>query len=181
MRIPGSFHRKPDFSAARGCLSIETGRERPVIAGYFRDLTFAFSAGLWFLQGFGRGTYPQVPAKAATRKRIHKLGNPVRAKLWQFWLLFVLTVAASSVAGEAKDARPVNTTQLAAWLTGGVSSARLAHLVSVRGLATLPTQAELRQLEVAGAGKDLMRVASSGNAASAQIGPAIPSGLLKAS
>ena len=54
--------------------------------------------------------------------------------------------------------KPVNTTQLAAWLAGGVSSARLARLVEERGLATLPTHNELRQLESAGAGKDLMSV-----------------------
>jgi hypothetical protein len=43
--------------------------------------------------------------------------------------------------------QPVNTTQLAAWLIGGVPSARLARLVAERGLATLPTQNELRQIE----------------------------------
>jgi tetratricopeptide (TPR) repeat protein len=74
----------------------------------------------------------------------------------------------------------VTTTQLAAWLTGGVSSTRLARLVSERGLATLPTENELRQLETVGAGKDLIRAARAGNAGSAKIGPAIPAGLLKA-
>ena len=95
--------------------------------------------------------------------------------------LFVLaTVAAQSSERRDPQSRAVTTTQLAAWLTGGVSSSRLARLVSERGLATLPTRGEMKQLESAGAGKDLMKVVSSGNAFSAQIGPAIPAGLLKA-
>jgi tetratricopeptide (TPR) repeat protein len=84
--------------------------------------------------------------------------------------------------------QPIDTTQLAAWLIGGVPSARLAHLVAERGLATLPTNRELRQIESAGASgganggadKDLLRVLSSGNAQSANVGPAIPAALLKA-
>lgn len=75
---------------------------------------------------------------------------------------------------------PVDTTQLAAWLIGGVPSSRLARLVAERGLATLPTNNELRQIEVAGANRDLLRVLSSGNARSARVGPPIPEALLKA-
>jgi tetratricopeptide (TPR) repeat protein len=74
----------------------------------------------------------------------------------------------------------VTTTQLAAWLIGGVSSTRLAAIASGHKLANLPTQKELKQLEAAGAGKDLMKVVESGNVRSAQIGPAIPLDLLKA-
>ncbi len=74
----------------------------------------------------------------------------------------------------------MDTTQLTAWLIGGVPSSRLARLVAERGLATLPTRNELRQIESAGANKGLLRVLSSGNAQSASVGPSIPEGLLKA-
>ena len=95
-------------------------------------------------------------------------------------LLVLAMVAAHSSDGSDPQSRAVTTTQLAAWLTGGVSSSRLARVVAERGLATLPTNNELKQLESAGAGKDLMKVVSSGNALSAGIGPAIPRELLKA-
>jgi len=132
-------------------------------------------------KGFPRVTAIAFPGEAALRKPIHELGSTVRIKASLALSLFVLaTVAAHSSERPDPQSRAVTSTQLAAWLTGGVSSSRLARLVSERGLATLPTQAELKQLEVAGAGKDLMRIASSGNAFSAQIGPAIPAGLLKA-
>jgi tetratricopeptide (TPR) repeat protein len=97
-----------------------------------------------------------------------------------------------SVAVQPVAVQPVNTTQLAAWLIGGVPSTRLARLVAERGLATLPTNSDLRQIEsVAGDGgvdgaangeanKALLRVLSSGNAQSAKVGPAIPAALLKA-
>ena len=75
--------------------------------------------------------------------------------------------------------QPVNTTQLAAWLIGGVPSSRLASLVAARGLATLPTRKELRQMESAGANQDLMGVLKSGNAQSARVGPPVPDALLK--
>jgi Flp pilus assembly protein TadD len=100
----------------------------------------------------------------------------VRVKASQF--LFVLVLAAS--AAHSADTRPVNTTQLAAWLAGGVSGSRLAGLVEERGLATLPTRSELRQIEAAGANRDLLRVLSSGNAESARVGEPIPAALIKA-
>jgi len=93
-------------------------------------------------------------------------------------LLFAVLSASSSAF--CAEAQPVNTTQLAAWMTGGVSSSRLARLVCERGLATLPTQSELRQIESAGAGPDLMQILRSGNVQSAEIGPEIPSALLQA-
>ena len=103
-------------------------------------------------------------------------------------LSFLFSVALFTVAagadGQAADTPPskhaVSTTQLAAWLTGGVPSSRLAGLVAERGLATLPTRNELRQMESAGADKNLMRVLSSGHAESAGIGAPIPEALLKA-
>src|SRR5579863_8107505 len=124
-------------------------------------------------------TFAFVKPKPASRKPIHKLGSPVRAKASVIFCLFLL----ATLAAHSSDisSQPVTTTQLAAWLMGGVSSRRLAQLVKERGLATLPTQRELRDLESAGAGKDLMAVVGSGNVLSAEIGPSIPAALLKAS
>jgi tetratricopeptide (TPR) repeat protein len=95
----------------------------------------------------------------------------------------VSVLAANSAYGSevgSVDSSSVTTTQLAAWLIGGVSSRRLARLVEERGLATLPTHAELRQVEAAGAEKDLVRVLTSGNAQSANVGAPIIDALLKA-
>src|SRR5579859_5037091 len=103
-------------------------------------------------------------------------GSPVRIKVFLSLLLFSF----AATAAHSADTQPITTTQLAAWLTGGVSSTRLARLVAERGLATLPPHSELRQMEAAGAGKDLMRVLNSGNVQSAAIGAPIPEALLKA-
>ena len=99
----------------------------------------------------------------------------MRARFFSF--LFLCSVAAAAAQSADKS---VTTTQVVAWLTGGVSSARLARLVHERGLATLPTQTELRQVEAAGAGKDLMRILRSGDVQSALIGDPIPESLLQA-
>lgn len=100
-------------------------------------------------------------------------------------LLFLLVstlAAASAYCSEAGsvDSSPVNTTQLTAWLMAGVSSGRLARLVGERGLATLPTRTELRQVEAAGADKDLVRVLVSGKVQSANVGEPISDALVKA-
>jgi tetratricopeptide (TPR) repeat protein len=128
-----------------------------------------------------------IPSKAATSKPIDASGSPVRVKAFLSLLLFSLGVAAAAQSADSQpgatqpsNGKSINTTQLAAWLTGGVPSSRLARLVAERGLATLPTNNELRQLESAGASKDLIRVLSSGNAQSARVGPSIPAALLKA-
>ena len=104
----------------------------------------------------------------------------MRVKVSLILVLSVLAVAATFSNAQTADSRAVNTTQLAAWLTGGVSSGRLASLVTERGVTNLPTRRELQQLESCGAGKDLTKVLSSGNVQSAQIGPAIPERLVKA-
>ena len=107
------------------------------------------------------------------------LGSPVRVKASVFLLSVSLAVSAVHAVAQV-PAKPVDTTQLVAWLTGGVSSARLVRLVQERGLANLPTHTELRQVESAGAGKDLIRILNLGKMQSAQIGPAIPPALLRA-
>src|SRR5580693_891112 len=135
-----------------------------------------------FLAGCPSGRVCLLRRKAAIRKPIHALGSQVRVKASLiFCLLLAAAMAASSSEISSIESKPLTTTELAAWLTGGVSSRRLAQLVKERGLATLPTQQELRDLESAGAGKDLMAVVSSGNVLSAEIGPSIPAALLKAS
>ena len=108
------------------------------------------------------------------------LGSPVKVKFPAFLIILLLSAAAVSSQGQNADSQPVTTTDLAAWLTGGVSSSRLARLAADRKVANLPTHAEIRQLQAAGAGKDLVKVLNSGNVESAQIGPAIPEGILKA-
>src|ERR1700680_2032975 len=120
------------------------------------------------------------PSNSATSKPIHSLGSPVRVKLVLFLLLLSLTTAVAARSSDdppgvegPSNGKAVDTTQVAAWLTGGVSSSRLARLVAERGLATLPTNNELRQLESAGASKDLLRVLSSGNVESARVGAPI--------
>ena len=56
--------------------------------------------------------------------------------------VLLLSFSLAATAAHAADGRSVNTTELAAWLTGGVSSSRLARIVKERGLATLPTRRE---------------------------------------
>ncbi|MGC2475936.1 MAG: hypothetical protein WA485_16475, partial [Candidatus Sulfotelmatobacter sp.] len=64
-----------------------------------------------------------VDPKAALRKPIHKLGSPVRAKASFIFCLFLLATLAAHSSDIPSQA--VTTTELAAWLTGGVSSSRL--------------------------------------------------------
>src|SRR5271163_4501919 len=90
-----------------------------------------------------------VPSKAACKRQFTPAGSPVRVKASLFLLSFTLAVSVAQPAARGADSQPVNTTQLVAWLTGGVSGARLARLVEERGLATLPTHAELHQVEAA--------------------------------
>jgi tetratricopeptide (TPR) repeat protein len=105
----------------------------------------------------------------------------VRVKALLSFLVFIVAAGAAAQSADALPSKqPVGTTQLVAWLTGGVSSSRLASLVAEDGLASLPTRNELRQIESAGADKNLMRVLSSGNVESARIGAPIPEALLKA-
>lgn len=145
-----------------------------------------------FLKAFLTAVCGYIPSKAATSKPIHALGSPVRVKTLVALLLISLSIAAAAQSADPQipEARPpfrsvnaiqpVTTTQLTAWLTGGVSSTRLARLVAERGLATLPTKAELRQMESAGANADLMKVLRSGNVLSARVGAPIPDALVKA-
>src|ERR1700733_692303 len=138
-----------------------------------------------FSKGF-LSVHSQFLQKLPRAEPLHPLGSSVRVKAFLFLLL--LSLAAGTVAqtgdgqtiSQAPDSQSLNTTQLAAWLIAGVPSTRLARLVGERGLANLPTNNELHQLRALGAGKDLIRVLSSGNVQSARIGRPIPPSLLKA-
>src|SRR5215831_14832484 len=95
-------------------------------------------------------------------------------------LLLLLVVSAVSAAQNPAP-QGLTTTQIAAWLIGGVPSVRLARLVAECKLATLPSRSELSQLEGVGADKGLMQMLGSGNVLSAAIGDRIPAELVKAS
>jgi Flp pilus assembly protein TadD len=104
---------------------------------------------------------------------------------WSFSLLanvLIVLPAAAQFAAQSPEPgqQPVTSTQIAAWLVGGVPSGRLERLVLERGLATLPTHSELHQLESAGANPQLMKALDSGFALSAKVGPALQEDLMKA-
>ena len=104
-----------------------------------------------------------IRLEAATRKPIHELGVLVRLKASLSLLLILAAVAAfGSDAQSVSPSQPVTSSDLVAWLAGGVSSARLVRIVGEHGLANLPTHAELKQLESAGAGKDLIKAVTTG-------------------
>jgi Flp pilus assembly protein TadD len=75
-------------------------------------------------------------------------------------LLFFLGVA---LAAHSSESQPVNSAQLMAWLTAGVPSARLAHIVQERGLASIPGKKQIQELEVAGADAILVRTLAKAN------------------
>src|SRR5271156_4456416 len=86
------------------------------------------------------------PRPGGVRLRVN-LRVQLRIKAILFLLVFSLAATLLHASEGPADSRPLNTTQLTAWLIGGVSSSRLAGLVEERGLATLPTRTELRQVE----------------------------------
>jgi len=119
--------------------------------------------------------------KAKLKEKLKaKLKEKLRINAIPILLLSILAATSSVSEVFAVDSPAVDTTQLTAWLIGGVSSSRLARLVEERSLATLPTHTELRQLEAAGAEKDLMRAVTSGKVQSASVGAPISDALLKA-
>jgi len=68
--------------------------------------------------------------------------------------LFLLSV---SLAAHSSESQPVSPAQLMAWLTAGVSSTRLIHVIQERGIAGVPGKEQIRQLESAGADATLVR------------------------
>src|SRR6267378_725031 len=81
-------------------------------------------------------------------------GSPVRHKGLSLFLFFCLSVVA---AADTTKTKPVDTTQLTAWLTAGISSTRLVQLIHQRGIAVVPTENEIHQLQAFGADEKLVR------------------------
>ena len=83
-----------------------------------------------------------------------------RKGLSVFLLLFGVVLAALPLgvafAAESSASRPVNSTQLMAWLAAGVPGNRLIRLVQERGIADVPGKEPTRQLEAAGADANLV-------------------------
>jgi hypothetical protein len=70
--------------------------------------------------------------------------------------LFLLFCTAVSAAADSTSPNPLDTTELMAWLTAGISGKRLIRLVHEHGLAVAPTASEIQQLAAAAADKDLI-------------------------
>jgi tetratricopeptide (TPR) repeat protein len=103
---------------------------------------------------------------------------PVKLKCW----LVVLVSLAAAGSVRPSFAAPVDATQIAAWLTGGISSARLVRIVQSNGLAQTITPEQLRQLEAAGAEKNLIQALTTQEKSTAShTANPIPDALLKAS
>ena len=69
---------------------------------------------------------------------------------------FVLVVLGQSL-GDAAHARPLDRTQLTAWIVGGISNSRLARLAAERGVSFVMTPADEKQLRTAGANPELLK------------------------
>jgi len=82
-----------------------------------------------------------------------KLRSPVKRKILSLFLSSCLSVIA---AADSAPSNPVDTTQLMAWLTAGISGRRLIRLVHEGGFGAAPTASEIQQLAAAGADKDLL-------------------------
>src|ERR1700757_2840718 len=98
-----------------------------------------------FQKGFPRVFTIAIPLKSCYSQANSGIsGVRVKAKVSLSLCLLFFTLAAYSSQGQIAPAQPVTTTQLVAWLTGGVPSIRLTQLVRDGRLANLPTHAELR-------------------------------------
>jgi tetratricopeptide (TPR) repeat protein len=97
-----------------------------------------------------------TPAKPALPQRFHV----ILKRLVCLVMFSVIAVAAASAA----EAKPVTTTEIVAWLIGGVPSARLVHLAEARGLAAVPSKEEVKDLESAGADQTLVQALIAGKA-----------------
>jgi tetratricopeptide (TPR) repeat protein len=107
-----------------------------------------------------------------------------RKPRFDFIFSFCLFLFASTFAAST-EARPITTTQLVAWLAGGVPNSRLVRLVDDRGIANSLSVGELRDLKSAGADANLihalnMSKAQSGAPSHPITGAAIAPELLKA-
>src|SRR5215467_12419586 len=129
-----------------------------------------------FKGAFQRRSCPYSSEKPQQASQFQCLGSPLRVKASLIFCLFVLGSLSAQSAERVPSVPGVTTRELAAWLTGGVSCNRLTQIVKERGLASLPTNHELRALESVGAGPELIKIVQSGNVLSARIGRGIPDG-----
>jgi len=109
------------------------------------------------------------------------LGSPVKLKFVVFLASLSLGLGLAAVCvADSTPVKPITTTELAAWLTGGVSNKRLVRLVRERGLAGLPGKDELLQLQGAGADKSLLKALDSVKTPAAAASAPIPPALVRA-
>ena len=87
-----------------------------------------------------------------------------------------------AIAAHASEGRPVNSTELMAWLTAGVPCNRLIRIIQQRGIASIPNNEQIRQFEAAGADPILIRTLSNLKPSSAMspVTPQIPPSLIQA-
>jgi Flp pilus assembly protein TadD len=87
-----------------------------------------------------------------------------------------------AIAAHASEGRPVNSTDLMAWLTAGVPCNRLIRIIQQRGIASIPNNEQIRQFEAAGANPILIRTLSNLKPSSAMspVTPQIPPSLIQA-
>lgn len=71
-------------------------------------------------------------------------------------LAIIVSLFGMGLTARAIDSQPVTPTQIAAWLTGGVSNARLVRIIQERGVAEFSGKEEIKQLEAAGADQNLI-------------------------
>src|ERR1700678_1914998 len=137
---------------------------------------------------FGRAVFRRHIAKTATSRPITGLGSPVKLKFVVFLAFLGLAAICAADSAEVKPShtdKALTTTELVAWLAGGVSNSRLVRLVGESGLTAAPGKDELRQLQAAGADQNLLRVLASVTTGSIKISAQtasapIPPALLKA-
>jgi tetratricopeptide (TPR) repeat protein len=114
-------------------------------------------------------------ANQTSETRVRRV--PVKRKCW----LVVLVSLAAAGSVRPSSAAPVDATQIAAWLTGGISSARLARIVQSNGVAQTFTPEQLRQIEAAGAEKNLIQeLTAQAKSDTSSAAGSIPDALLKA-
>jgi tetratricopeptide (TPR) repeat protein len=77
----------------------------------------------------------------------------VKRKSLSVFLFFL----GAALAAHSSEGQPVNSVQLMAWLTAGVPSSRLVGIIQKRGVAVVPGNDQIRQLESAGADASLIR------------------------
>src|ERR1700722_4424161 len=137
---------------------------------------------------FWRAVFRRHLSQTATSRPITGLGRPVKLKFLVFLAFLGLAAICAADSADVKPSgtdKALTTTELVAWLAGGVPNSRLVRLVGESGLTAAPGKDELRQLQSAGADQNLLRVLASVTSGSVKTsaqtaGAPIPPALLKA-